>query len=143
MFSIYDFEGKEKMDAYNIGDALRALDLKPSQKVVESNGGTKKKGEKSLKFEEFLPIFGKVKQDKDIGNFHDFMEVLKLYDKESNGTIIMAELTHLLQSMGEVMTKEEVDQLVKDCIESDEEGFMSYQKFLKALMAGPFPEENE
>ena len=47
VFSIYDFEGKDKIDAYNLGDALRALDLKPNLKVIEKLGGTKKKGEPS------------------------------------------------------------------------------------------------
>jgi hypothetical protein len=44
-FSIYDFEGKDVVDAFNLGDVLRALGCTPTQKLVEKMGGTKKKGE--------------------------------------------------------------------------------------------------
>lgn len=47
-FSIYDFEGKGKVDAYNLGDVLRALNSNPTLATIEKLGGTKKKGEKFL-----------------------------------------------------------------------------------------------
>lgn len=56
--------------------------------------------EKKLKVDEFLPIFSQVKKDKEQGNFEDFLECLKLYDKEENGTMMAAELAHTLLSLG-------------------------------------------
>lgn len=56
--------------------------------------------EKKLKAEEFLPIFSQVKKDKEQGTFEDFLECLKLYDKEENGTMMAAELSHTLLSLG-------------------------------------------
>lgn len=50
--------------------------------------------------DEFLPIFSQVKKDKEQGNFEDFLECLKLYDKEENGTMMAAELAHTLLSLG-------------------------------------------
>lgn len=47
-FSIYDFEGKGKIDAFNLGDLLRALNSNPTLATIEKLGGTKKKGEKLL-----------------------------------------------------------------------------------------------
>jgi hypothetical protein len=44
-FDIYDFEGVGKVDAFNLGDLVRSLDLKPTNAAVEKAGGTKKKGE--------------------------------------------------------------------------------------------------
>lgn len=43
-FDIYDFEGEAKVDYFNLGDILRSLDLRPTQAMIEKNGGTKKKG---------------------------------------------------------------------------------------------------
>jgi len=100
-FSIYDFEGNEQVDAFYVGDVLRALNLNPTQKLVEKVGGTKKKNEKKLKVDEFLPIFNQVKKDKDVGNIDDFLECLKLYDKAGDGKMMVAELSHILQSLGE------------------------------------------
>ena len=56
--------------------------------------------QKKLKLDEFLPIFSQVKKDKDQGGFEDFMECLKLYDKAENGTMMAAELSHVLLSLG-------------------------------------------
>lgn len=55
-FSIYDFDGSGKIDAFNLGDVLRALNSNPTQATVEKLGGTKKKGEKTLtvSFDRFL-----------------------------------------------------------------------------------------
>ena len=37
-FSIYDFEGNETMDAFFMGDCLRALNLNPTLAVLEKVG---------------------------------------------------------------------------------------------------------
>merc|ERR1712063_97358 len=66
-------------------------------------GGTKKKGEKKFKLDEFLPIFSDVKKDKDMGTYEEFM---KLYDKSENGLMIGAELFHILVSLGERLTEQ-------------------------------------
>ena len=47
-FDIYDFEGESKVDYLNLGDLLRSLDLRPTQAMIEKNGGTKKKGQHQL-----------------------------------------------------------------------------------------------
>jgi len=143
-FSIYDFEGNEQVDAFYIGDVLRALNLNPTQKLVEKVGGTKKKNEKKLKVDEFLPIFSQVKKDKDVGNVDDFLECLKLYDKAGDGKMMVAELSHILQSLGERLDGSEADAIIKaTCDPEDEEGFIPYAPFLKRLMAGPYPESSD
>lgn len=47
-FSIYDIDGSGKIDAYNLGDVLRALNSNPILATIEKLGGTKKKGEKTI-----------------------------------------------------------------------------------------------
>jgi len=143
-FSIYDFEGNGTVDAADLGPCLRALSLVPTEKAVEKLGGQKKKGQKKLKVDEFLPIYSQCKKDKDIGNIEDFKEVLKLYDKNENGQMYFDELKHILGTLGEKLESEEVDEIIKDCAEPpDDEGLTTYTVFLKKLMAGPFPGEED
>lgn len=98
-------------------------------------GGTKKKGEKKLKIEEFLPIFSQVKKDKDVGNIDDYMECLKLYDKAGDGKMMIAELNHVLQSLGERLEKDEADDILKDCADpEDDEGFFPYARKCKPFV---------
>merc|ERR1719309_1931886 len=99
------------MDAFYIGDCLRALNLNPTLAVIAKSGGTEKRKEKMIKLDDFMPIFAAVKKDKDAGSFEDFMEVLKLYDK--------AELEPVLKEC---------------CPEEDEEGCIPYEPFLKRLL---------
>uniref|UniRef100_A0A2P2HVL4 Myosin light chain n=1 Tax=Hirondellea gigas TaxID=1518452 RepID=A0A2P2HVL4_9CRUS len=136
-FSIYDFEGNETMDAFYMGECLRALNLNPTIAVLEKLGLAKKKKEKKYKLDEFLPIYAQVKKDKDAGSYEDFVEVLKLYDKDGVGLMMFAELEHILISLGERLEKEEVlPILAAMCDEEDEDGFIPYEPFLKKLCDG-------
>lgn len=135
-FSIYDFEGQGKVDAFNLGDILRALNSNPTMATIEKLGGTKKKGEKQLTLEEFLPIYAQAKKDKDQGCYEDFLECLKLYDKAENGLMLGAELTHTLLALGEKLEDNEVNEVVKDCMDpEDDDGMIPYAPFLKKVMA--------
>jgi Ca2+-binding protein (EF-Hand superfamily) len=58
-------------------------------------------GEKKFTLEEFLPIYSQELKDKDQGVYEDFLECLKLYDKQEDGTMLGAELHHILISLGE------------------------------------------
>lgn len=134
-FSIYDFQGNDTMDAYYLGDCLRALNLNPTIAVCEKLGMEKMKKTKMMKLDEFLPIYSQVKKDKDCGSFEDFMEVLKLYDKEGNNTMLYAELEHILISLGERMEKEEVIPVLQEtCPEEDEDGFIPFEPFVRAIV---------
>nr|CAD7414681.1 unnamed protein product [Timema poppensis] len=100
--------------------------------------------EKKLKVEEFLPIFGQIKKDKDVGCYEDFLECLKLYDKAEDGKMLSAELSHTLLSLGERLSDKEVDDILKDCLDpEDEDGFVPYAPFLKKVVAGPIFETAE
>ncbi|XP_016921624.1 myosin light chain alkali isoform X3 [Apis cerana] len=134
-FSIYDADGTNVIDATDLGNVLRALNLNPTNATIEKLGGTKKKGEKLMKLDEFLPIYSQCKKDKDQGCYEDFVECLKLYDKQENGTMLGAELSHTLLALGEKLTDAEVEEVLKDCMDpEDEDGFIPYTPFLKKMM---------
>ncbi|XP_049842773.1 myosin light chain 1 isoform X2 [Schistocerca gregaria] len=135
-FSVYDFDGSGTVDAIYLGDLLRALNLNPTLAIVEKMGGTKKKNEKKLKIEDFLPIYSQVKKEKEVGSYEDFLECLKLYDKAEDGKMLSAELSHTLLSLGERLTDEECESILKECLDpEDEDGFVPYAPFIKRLMS--------
>lgn len=79
------------------------MNSNPTLATIEKLGGTKKRGEKKIKLDEFLPIYSQIKKEKEQGCYEDFLECLKLYDKEENGTMLLAELSHALLSLGEFL----------------------------------------
>jgi Ca2+-binding EF-hand superfamily protein len=134
-FSVYDHDGSGKIDAQDIGDVLRALNTNPTLALIEKMGGKKKRGEQLLSLEEFLPIYGQVKKEKEQGCYEDFLECLKLYDKNEDGTMLLAELHHTLLALGEVLTEEQVTEVFKDCMGAeDEDGNIKYAPFLQQMM---------
>ena len=84
-------------------------------------------GEKRITLEEFMPIYAQMSKEKDVGGYADFMEAMLVFDKESNGTIIAAELRHLMLSLGEKMSDTEVDEILKLCSNEDTEGNTKYE----------------
>ncbi|KAL1237638.1 essential light chain,Myosin [Trichinella spiralis] len=124
MFSLYDEEGDNKIDATQIAGAEY-----------------KRKGEKRLDFEEFLPIYEQLTKEKEVGSYHDYVEGFRVYDKEGNGKIMAAELRHSLLALGERMQSDEIDEILDGV--QDAEGMVNYEAFIKKILAGPFPNEED
>jgi len=133
-FDIFDFDGHGEVDMFYIGDLLRACDLNPSEKLVNTFGVPDRKGLKMMKVADFLPMYAAVKKDKNKGSYEDFIEVLKLYDKQEDGTMMLGELEYILSSLGEPMDKSQVQAALSELApEEDEEGLIPYDVFLKKL----------
>ncbi|KFD61961.1 hypothetical protein M514_05662 [Trichuris suis] len=143
MFNLYDEEGDGKIDGTQIGSVVRALGLKPTNAMVHKAAGEeyKRKGEKRITFEEFMPIYEQLTKEKEVGSYHDYLEGLRVFDKEENGKILAAELRHSLLALGERMNSEEVDEMFEG--NQDAEGMINYEAFIKKVLAGPFPEEED
>ena len=68
------------------------------------------------------------------GGYNDYLELLKLYDKNSNGTMMLAELDNILCNLGDEVPKEDVQKHFAElCDPEDEDGMFPYMSFLDRL----------
>jgi len=140
VFELYDFwDGRDgEVDAFKTGHMLFCLGMNPTQETIQKNGGTTKMGEKGFKLEEFLPIYTSVSKDKDTGTYNDFNEAFKTFDREGQGFISAAELRHVLNSLGEKMTDQDIDEIMKTTdTREDLEGNIKFSEFISKVLKGP------
>lgn len=62
------------------------------------------------------------------------MESFEQFDKDSTGFVTMEDFKKICTTMGERLTDEEVDELIKE-MDLDPNGMLEYKYFIKILMA--------
>ncbi|CAK9303516.1 unnamed protein product [Gordionus sp. m RMFG-2023] len=125
-FLIFDRKGDDKIGTSDVGNLLRSLGLVPTEVAVKKVGGTDLASERRITFEEFLPMFEEASKIKDAGSYEDFIEIMKVYDKEGDGTILAAEIRHVLLALGERLKENEVDEILQGKENSD--GYIEYER---------------
>ncbi|XP_068123728.1 myosin light polypeptide 6 isoform X1 [Hyperolius riggenbachi] len=136
-FSLFDRCGDGKIFYIQCGDVLRALGQNPTNAEVMKVLGNPKSDElnsKMLDFEQFLPMLQTIAKNKDQCKTEDFIEGLKVFDKEGNGCVMGAELRHVLITLGEKMTEEEVEMLLGG--HEDTNGQINYEELVRMVMNG-------
>ena len=78
---------------------------------------------------------------KQTGNTEDFINGLRVFDKDGTGFMPTAELRHVLTSLGEKLTSRQVDQLVAG-VPTDGDGNINYDAFIRKMMTPMATESN-
>ncbi|CAL1294102.1 myosin-2 essential light chain-like [Argiope bruennichi] len=132
-FSLFDSRGDGKISISQLGDVLRALGQNPTEAEVKKCCHQLKPDER-IGFEVFLPILQTISKNRSTDTAEDFIEGLRHFDKDGNGFISSAELRHLLTTLGEKLTDDEVEQLLAG--QEDSQGNVNYEDFVRMVMSG-------
>ncbi|KAI7808671.1 myosin light chain 1, skeletal muscle isoform [Triplophysa rosa] len=135
-FGLFDRVGDTKVAFNQIADIMRALGQNPTNKDVTKilgNPSADDMANKRVDFEGFLPMLQYVVNSPNKASFEDYVEGLRVFDKEGNGTVMGAELRIVLSTLGEKMTEIEIDALMGG--QEDENGCVNYEAFVKHIMS--------
>lgn len=71
---------------------------------------------------------------KDVDNEEELREAFRIFDKEGNGFISAAELRHIMMNLGEKLTEEECNEMIREAdIMGD--GNINYEEFVTMMMS--------
>ena len=89
-------------------------------------------GNGTIDFPEFLTMMAR--KMKDVDSEDEIKEAFRVFDKDGNGFISAAELRHLMINIGEKLSDDEVDQMIKEA-DIDGDGQVNYEEFAKMMSA--------
>jgi calmodulin len=80
---------------------------------------------------EFLTMMARKMKDTD--SEEEIREAFKVFDRDNNGFISAAELRHVMTSIGEKLTDDEVDEMIREA-DQDGDGRIDYNEFVQLMM---------
>merc|ERR1711956_21843 len=79
---IYDWDGKGEIDMFYFMDIFYAMGMNPTKKTCVKFGQTDDVDKKFMKFADVVGLVQQaVKEPEHTGNYHDYIELCKLFDK--------------------------------------------------------------
>ncbi|TPX15109.1 calmodulin [Thyridium curvatum] len=152
-FSLFDKDGDGQITTKELGTVMRSLGQNPSESELQdminevdadSNG--------TIDFPEFLTMMARKMKDTDseeeireafkvrLGSQperflaqYSNLCLLQVFDRDNNGFISAAELRHVMTSIGEKLTDDEVDEMIREA-DQDGDGRIDYNEFVQLMM---------
>merc|ERR1719177_72782 len=108
-----------------------------TNKSIVELGGATELGAKRIAFADFDPILAKAKGiTGDTGCKEDYIEGLKVFDKDGSGKINCAEVKQVLCSLAEKMDEKAANDIMALLeVTEDEDGLIKYMDFIDKLLA--------
>ncbi|KAK3599650.1 hypothetical protein CHS0354_029111 [Potamilus streckersoni] len=130
-FSLFDKDGDGDISVKELGSVMRSLGQNPSDKELEEMiKEVDVDGNGTIDFDEFLHMMGRKMKVTDTED--EIKEAFKVFDKDNNGLISPSELKSVMVNLGERLTDEEVDEMIKEA-DVDGDGYINYEEFLRIL----------
>eukprot|EP01055_Gregarina_sp_Pseudo9_P001945 Gregarina_sp_Pseudo_9__1944@NODE_2339_length_1034_cov_131_304523_g2154_i0_p2_GENE_NODE_2339_length_1034_cov_131_304523_g2154_i0NODE_2339_length_1034_cov_131_304523_g2154_i0_p2_ORF_typecomplete_len143_score20_68EFhand_7/PF13499_6/7_3e09EFhand_7/PF13499_6/9_2e20EFhand_8/PF13833_6/0_011EFhand_8/PF13833_6/2_3EFhand_8/PF13833_6/0_59EFhand_8/PF13833_6/1_3e17EFhand_11/PF08976_11/0_016EFhand_11/PF08976_11/5_7e16EFhand_6/PF13405_6/4_4e06EFhand_6/PF13405_6/76EFhand_6/PF13405_6/2_2e05EFhand_6/PF13405_6/0_0 len=128
VFALFDRDGDGFIPTKDIVTVIRATGTNPTEKELEQMLAGKEGSNFSYKdFENLvLPRLA----GKDV--ISELTQAFKPFDRQNTGHISSAELRSVMTSLGEKLSKEEIDKMISE-IDPNNSGKISYDEFIRVL----------
>uniref|UniRef100_A0A672ZVH2 Calmodulin 2 n=1 Tax=Sphaeramia orbicularis TaxID=375764 RepID=A0A672ZVH2_9TELE len=112
-FSLFDKDGDGTITTKELGTVMRSLGQNPTEAELQDMiNEVDADGNGTIDFPEFLTMMARKMKDTD--SEEEIREAFRVFDKDGNGYISAAELRHVMTNLGEKLTDEEVDEMIRE-----------------------------
>ncbi|XWS53898.1 hypothetical protein CRYUN_Cryun10bG0039700 [Craigia yunnanensis] len=130
-FCLFDKDGDGCITVEELATVIRSLGQNPTEKELQDMiNEVDADGNGTIEFSEFLNLMAKKMKETDAEE--ELKEAFKVFDKDQNGYISATELRHVMINLGEKLSDEEVEQMIKEA-DLDGDGQVNYEEFVKMM----------
>jgi len=116
-----------------LGTVMRSLGQNPTETQLQDMiNEVDANGNGTVEFRDFIELMARKLKDSD--NEQEIRDAFKVFDKDNNGTVSANELKHVLKTLGDNVTADEVDELIREA-DSSGSGTINYEQFIKVMMS--------
>ncbi|KAI5587558.1 hypothetical protein POPTR_005G052800v4 [Populus trichocarpa] len=132
-FCLFDKDGDGCITFEELATVIKSLDdsatdeelhIMISEVDVDGNG--------TIEFGEFLNLMARKMRENDAAE--ELKEAFKVFDKDQDGYISPNELRHVMINLGEQLTDEELEQMIREA-DLDGDGQVNYEEFVRIMLA--------
>ena len=134
IFSEFDKDGDGTLDTKYVGTIMRSLGQSPTESelqsiIIEIDAD----GSGFMDFSEFLVMMAN-HINEEVDTKDDICTAFKVFDTSGKGIIPVAELRNVLTTLGDALTVEEIEELIKTA-DIENSGQINYEEFVTKMMS--------
>ncbi|XP_015171352.1 PREDICTED: neo-calmodulin-like isoform X6 [Polistes dominula] len=130
-FMLFDKDEDGTITMAELGVVMRSLGQRPSDtELRDMVNQVDQDGNGTIEFNEFLQMMSKKMKGAD--GKDELREAFRVFDKNKDGLISSKELRHVMTNLGEKLSEEEVDDMIKEA-DLDGDGMVNYEEFVTIL----------
>jgi len=130
VFLMFDRVGDQKIDIDHVLSAIQCLGLNPQD--FDLDVALDELPDDRVCFEDFLPIFRQCEKKGNKATVSNFTEAFAIFDLDLTGKISSGQLRHVLTRLGEKLTNEQCDELLKPL--ENRNGDVAYKDLIKMVL---------
>ncbi|KAK7417374.1 myosin II light chain [Neonectria punicea] len=129
-FALFDKRGNGRVSLDSLGDLLRACGQNPTLSEIQD---LEKNVAGDFDFETFQRVLNRPGGFREAGEPEEYCRGFQVFDKDMTGFIGVGQIKYILTNLGEKMTEEEVDELLKAVDTSS--GQVNYTDLVRTILA--------